>query len=65
MPVGMVKWFNTDKGFWFTLQDNGGPDLFVHSTGITGDGHRGRHEAQKVNTAIVQGYTQARYTTPA
>ena len=46
MPTGTVKWFNDDKGFGFITPDEAGKDLFVHHTGIAGDGfkvaHRGR-----------------------
>ena len=40
MSTGTVKWFSDDKGFGFITPDEGGRDLFVHFTGIIGDGYR-------------------------
>ncbi|MDP3040252.1 MAG: cold shock domain-containing protein, partial [Deltaproteobacteria bacterium] len=47
VPEGKVKWFNEKKGFGFIEQDNG-PDLFVHHTAITGEGFKTLSEGQKV-----------------
>ncbi len=53
MPEGKVKWFNDKKGFGFIQQD-GGEDLFVHFTAITGDGFRALAEGQRVRFGIEQ-----------
>ena len=49
MPTGTVKWFNDDKGFGFITPDEGGRDLFVHYSGITGQGFRTLTEGTKVS----------------
>ena len=48
---GKVKWFNEKKGFGFIEQDNG-PDLFVHHTAITGEGFKTLSEGQKVRFEV-------------
>jgi cold shock protein len=48
MATGTVKWFNDDKGFGFITPDEGSKDLFVHHTGISGDGFKSLSEGQKV-----------------
>ncbi len=51
MPEGKVKWFNEKKGFGFIEQD-GGPDLFVHHTAILGEGFKTLSEGQKVRFEV-------------
>ncbi len=40
MATGKVKWFNGAKGFDFIEQDDGGADVFVHFSVISGRGYR-------------------------
>ena len=55
MQTGIVKWFNPDKGFGFIQPDNGSADVFVHHTGIVGDGFRSLDEGQRVEFDVVPG----------
>jgi CspA family cold shock protein len=55
MPTGTVKWFSDDKGFGFITPDEGDRDLFVHQTGIAGDGYGSLSEGAKVSYEEEQG----------
>ena len=54
-PEGTVKWFNEDKGYGFISPDEGGDDLFVHHSGISGSGFKSLEEGQKVSYEATQG----------
>jgi cold shock protein len=54
MAQGTVKWFNGDKGYGFIAVD-GGQDVFVHFSAITGGGYRSLEEGQQVEFDITQG----------
>lgn len=47
MATGKFKWFNAEKGFGFIAQD-GGDDVFVHFSAITGRGYRSLNEGDEV-----------------
>ena len=49
-----MKWFNETKGYGFIQQD-GGPDIFVHYSAIKADGFRTLNEGDKVSFEIVDG----------
>jgi cold shock protein len=51
VPEGKVKWFNEKKGMGFIVQE-GGPDLFVHYTAITGEGFKTLTEGQGVSFEV-------------
>lgn len=52
--TGTVKWFNADKGYGFIEQENG-PDLFVHFRAINSDGFKTLDEGQKVSFEVTDG----------
>ena len=54
LAEGTVKWFNDSKGFGFIEQDDG-PDVFVHHSGINADGFKTLKEGDKVSFDIEQG----------
>ena len=54
MARGTVKFFNTQKGYGFTAQEEG-DDVFVHYSNITGSGFKNLEEGQEVEFEIGEG----------
>ena len=54
MAEGIVKWFNDQKGYGFIEQENG-PDVFVHHSGINAEGFKSLNEGDRVTFDIEQG----------
>ena len=53
--TGTVKWFNDEKGFGFIEREGGEKDVFVHYSGIQGDGRKTLREGQQVKMTVTQG----------
>lgn len=53
MATGKVKWFSSEKGFGFIQQDDG-PDVFVHHSAIQGGGFRTLEEGERVEFEVVE-----------
>lgn len=52
--TGTVKWFNAEKGYGFIEQEDG-PDVFVHYSAIEGNGYRSLEEGESVHFTITEG----------
>ena len=55
MSTGIVKWFNSSKGYGFITPDDGGDDLFVHFSEIKSEGYATLDEGQKVEYEVGEG----------
>ena len=54
VATGVVKWFNSEKGYGFISQENG-PDVFVHFSAIQETGFRSLEENERVEFDVSQG----------
>ncbi len=52
---GIVKWYNSTKGFGFITPENGGKDIFIHASALERSGLSGLNEGQAVDVKVVQG----------
>jgi len=50
--TGTVKFYNSEKGYGFIQQDNGGEDVFVHYSSIRGDGDKSLDQDQQVEFEV-------------
>jgi cold shock protein len=55
MATGSVKWFNSEKGYGFITEQEGGADVFVHHTAILMNGYRVLEEGQAVEFQLEEG----------
>jgi CspA family cold shock protein len=54
LTKGFVKWFDTKKGYGF-IEQPGGEDVFVHYTGIVGDGFKSLRAGEEVQFEVIRG----------
>ena len=52
---GIVKWYNSTKGFGFITPESGGKDIFIHASALERSGIASLNEGQATNVKVVQG----------
>jgi CspA family cold shock protein len=55
MPTGIVKWFNSAKGYGFICPEGGGQDVFAHFSAIVMDGYKCLKAGQPVTYEVNEG----------
>ncbi|MEO5586925.1 MAG: cold-shock protein [Novosphingobium sp.] len=55
MPIGTVKFFNTDKGYGFIAPEDGGEDSFVHISAVQAAGMATLNKEQRVSYEVETG----------
>ena len=55
LATGTVKWFSDEKGYGFITPEDGSKDLFVHFSGIAGDGFKSLSEGSRVEFEATEG----------
>jgi cold shock protein len=55
MPIGTVKFFNTEKGYGFIAPDDGGKDSFVHISAVQAAGMHSLENNQRVSYDVERG----------
>ncbi|MBB5519469.1 cold-shock protein [Amphiplicatus metriothermophilus] len=53
MATGVVKWFNSTKGYGFIQPDDGGSDVFVHASAVEQAGLNTLQEGQRLSYELV------------
>jgi CspA family cold shock protein len=53
--TGKVKWFNEEKGYGFIAREDGGEDVFLHYSALSGDGFKTIAEDERVEFEVAMG----------
>lgn len=55
MAIGIVKWFNSEKGYGFIRPEDGSADVFVHISAVQKAGHTTLAEGARVSYELLPG----------